>query len=169
MGDDLTLGIRLERDREALYRGAYMLKAAERMEADFSSGTPMPEVVAKERRFQQMHEDARRARLEAVTKAQRVAQWHGERVGNRTLVGWYLNPLLSNDPECVAADGHNFYAEEGTVIGFPGAVHLNCGCVAGPPIEGAGMVNDAVRGVVPITHIVSRPKYAAKRKARMSA
>lgn len=169
----LTLPIRIERDREALYRGAYMLKASERIETSIEEGLSLKQAVARERRFQQAHETARRNRLEAVVKAQRVAMRFGERVdtpsGPRTLVGWYLNPLLNNDPECVAADGHNFYAEEGTVLGFPGGVHMNCGCIAGPPIEGAGMVDAAVRGVVPITSIPSRPKFTKKRKARMSA
>lgn len=168
-GHDLTLGIRIERDREALYRGAYLLKAGERVNTAILEGKSLKEAIADERRYHRMHEEARRNRLLAVTRAQRIAKMVGEPEGNRTLVGWYLNPLLANDPECVAANGHNFYAEEGTIIGFPGAVHLNCGCVAGPPIEGAGMVNDAVRGVVPITHIPSRPKFAARRKPRMSA
>lgn len=164
-GFPLTFALRLERDREALYRGAYLLKAAERVQQAVNAGTPIKVALNRESRFYVAHEKARRGRLESVARTQKVAAAYGEQVkdpngANRTLVGWYLNPLLNNDPECVTANEHNFYAEEGTMIGFPGAVHLGCGCVAGPPIAGAGMVNDALRGsTVPLEHIGERPRY----------
>lgn len=169
-GHPLTTPIRLERDREALYRGAYLLKAAERVQASVDSGKSLKEALNAESRFYNAHEAARKARLQAVTHTQRVAMRFGAPVdvqgAHRTLVGWYLNPLLKNDPECIAANGHNFYAEEGTVIGFPGAVHLNCGCTAGPPIDGASMVNDALRGVVTLGHVSNKPTYTLSRKRK---
>lgn len=171
-GHRLSLSIRLERDREALYRGAYLLKAAERLQAALDAGKDFREAYAQEKRYFDQHERARAARLDAVTEAQRVGAWMGQRVEvgetTRTLVGWYINPLLKNDPECLVANRHNFYAEEGTVIGYPGAVHLNCGCYAGEPIPGAGMVNDAIRGmgVVPLAHVGKKPAYALSRKRR---
>jgi hypothetical protein len=170
-GLPLSLGMRIERDREALYRGAYLLKASERVQASVDSGMSLRDALNAESRFYNMHEKARRNRLDAVTEAHRLAMRLQTTVttpeGNtRTMLGWYLNPLLKNDPECVAANGHNFYAEEGTIIGYPGAVHLNCGCVAGPPIEGAGMVNDALRGVVTLGRTASKPSYPLSRRKK---
>lgn len=169
-GHRLTLSIRAERDREALYRGAYALKAAERVQAAVESGTRLDDALASEKRNYLLHEQARANRLDKVTEAQRAGQWFGQQVttpegSTRHLVGWYINPLLHNDPECLAANRHNFYAEEGTIIGFPGAVHLNCGCYAGEPIYGAGMVNDAIRttNVVTLGH-AKKPAYTLSRK-----
>lgn len=171
-GHRLSLSIRLERDREALYRGGYMLKAAERLQAAVDKNIPLRDALRTERRYFEQHEAARKGRLQAVTDAQRVGAWLGQKVNDhgrhRTLVGWYINPLLKNDVECLAANRHNFYAEEGTVIGYPGAVHLNCGCYAGEPIAGAGMVNDAIRlrNVLRLHEIGDRPTYALSRKRR---
>jgi len=167
-GHELTLAIRLERDREALYRGAYVLKAAQRVQDAVNGGTPLERALATEQRYFRMHEQARKHRLDMVTMTQRIGQRFGETVtspsgATRTLVGWYHNPLIQNDAECLAASGHNFYAEEGTKLGFPGAVHLGCGCYAGPPIEGAGMVNDVLAGVSSIEHA---PKLAYTLKSR---
>lgn len=169
-GHRLTLAIRAERDREALYRGAYALKAAERLQAAVDAGMPLRDALVQEKRFHDMHERARQGRLDAVTEAQRAGAWFGQEVqvrgATRHLVGWYINPLLHNDPECLTANRHNFYAEEGTLIGWPGAVHLNCGCYAGEPIPGAGMVNDALRGVVSLPHVGSKPTYTLSRKRK---
>jgi GNAT superfamily N-acetyltransferase len=170
-GMPLSLGMRIERDREALYRGAYLLKAAERVQASVDAGKSLREALNVESPYYVAHEKARRGRLDAVTEAHRVAMRLGTVVQTpegttRTLLGWYLDPLLKNDPECVAANGHNYYAEEGTVIGYPGAVHLNCGCKSGPPIEGAGMVNDAVRGVVTLGLVSKKPAYPLSRKRK---
>lgn len=170
-GMPLSLGMRIERDREALYRGAYLLKAAERVQASVDAGKSLREALNAESPYYVAHEKARRGRLDAVTEAHRIAMRLGTVVQTpegttRTLLGWYLDPLLKNDPECVAANGHNYYAEEGTVIGYPGAVHLHCGCKSGPPIEGAGMVNDAVRGVVTLGLVSKKPAYPLSRKRK---
>jgi hypothetical protein len=72
-----------------------------------------------------------------------------------------LNPLLNNEAECIAANGHNFYAEHGTVIGLPGSVHNRCGCYAGPPWTGAAMVDDVFRNLTAL-----KPKVHAKFKLK---
>lgn len=123
---------------EIFYRAAYIVNASKRVGADVGQGTPIPQAVAEEKRFFRSHEAARRRRMDAAAAVGAAANRYGP------LLGWYLNPLLNNEAECIAANGHNFRADEGTAIGWPGAVHLNCGCVAGPPIAGAGMVNDAL-------------------------
>jgi hypothetical protein len=167
-GDSLTTAGRIERDREALYRGAYLLKASERVQAAVNDGKPLRQALNEESRFYNAHEAARRARLDSVTETQRAASTSGtpmkdSRGASRTLVGWYRDPAKQNDPECLAADGHNFYAEEGTIIGFPGGVHIGCGCSAGPAHEAGGMVNDVLRGAVPLEHIAERPRYSVAR------
>lgn len=124
--------------KEIFYRAAYLLNAAHRVEKDTRGGENLQEAVRDELPNFRLHEAARAARLQ---NAVGIA-WRSNRFGR--LLGWYLNPLLDNERECITASGHNFYADEGTVIGYPGAVHPRCGCNAGPPIAGAGLVNDAL-------------------------
>lgn len=172
-GMPMTMAIRLERDREALYRGAYVLNAARRMQEAVDAGTPLQQALANEQRYFAQHEIARKRRLDMSVMAQRIGMRFGEPVtdpngASRTLIGWYHNPMIANDEECLAASGNNFYAEEGTIIGFPGAVHVNCGCYAGPPIPGAAMVNDVLRGVASIAH-ARKPAYTLKSRKRKIA
>jgi hypothetical protein len=163
-GEALTVAHRIERDREALYRGAYLLKASERVQKAVDEGKSLKDALHQESRYYAQHEQARRNRLDSVHKTQVAARHEGTQETDRngaprTLLGWYRNPALQNDPECLEADGNNFYAEEGTMIGFPGGVHNGCGCVAGPAHEGAAMVNDILRGAVGLEHIGERPRY----------
>ena len=161
---DLSSMIRRVKAHELFMRAAYVVNAAIRVQHEVGSGETLAEALSHERRWYAAHEHARRGRLEAVAQVQYAADTFGWREERGTLVGWYLNPLLNNDPECIAANGHNFYAEEGTVIGLPGSVHNNCGCYAGPPILGAGLVNDAVGNLAILHH--HRPKYKLKNKRR---
>lgn len=142
--------------QELYYRAAYVLRATARIQADLDSGLGLREAVAKERRFQQQHEAARRTRLEATKRDINNVELFGP------ILGWYLNPLLNNDRECVAANGHNYDALVGTLIGRPGTVHSGCGCTSGPPHEGAGWVDDAI-----VPHIVQgRPKVHKLKRRR---
>lgn len=133
-------------EAELYYRAAYIVRAAARIQANLDAGLSLREAIGRERPYQQAHEKARRARQLAVKRVNEQAAMFGQ------VLGWYLNPLLNNERECIAANGHNFDVLQGTVIGWPGAVHAGCGCEAGPPWEGAGWVNDAVQH-----HIVYGP------------
>jgi hypothetical protein len=144
--------------QELYYRAAYVIRATARIQASLDSGLTLREAVAKERRFHLQHEAARRTRLEATKRDIRNLELFGP------VLGWYLNPLLNNEGECIAANGHNYDAVEGTVIGRPGAVHSGCGCTSGPPHEGAGWVDDAVTG-----HIVHAGPKVHKLKRRRAA
>jgi hypothetical protein len=124
------------------YRAAYMFNAAGRISKSLNEKKPLRVALTQESVFYRQHEKARRGRLDAAARVQAASKMFGP------LLGWYLNPLLNNEGECIAANGHNFYADEGTVIGFPGSVHSNCGCKAGPPHEGAEMVNDVMRNLI---------------------
>lgn len=152
-----TEGIVLEvRDNESFFRAAYIANAAKRVQVHLDEvpvepgEVPEPEDVQKaldealeaERRYYEQHEKARKERQKTAAQVQTAADVFGP------LLGWYLNPLLNNEAECIAANGNNFYAVKGTVLGLPGSVHSGCGCYAGPPHDGGRMVNDAVKGVV---------------------
>lgn len=153
------------RDYDLYYRAAYIANAAHRMQRDMNQGATEAQALNREAPYYRAHENARKGRLEAVAQVQTAARHWGMHDGRGTLLGWYLDPLLKNEVECITANGHNFYAEEGTVIGLPGAVHNNCGCYAGTPHWGAQLVNDVMRNVIMLKH--SRPKF--KLKARQTA
>lgn len=140
-GSSLTTQARYN---DLYYRAAYILNASRRIQADLKQGKPLRVALSDESLHYRQHEQARRGRLDAAARVTKAAKMFGP------LLGWYLNPLLNNEAECIAANGHNFYAHEGTVIGFPGSVHPHCGCKAGPPIPGAAMVNDILSNVTAI-------------------
>lgn len=139
---------------ELYYRAAYVLRASQRIQADLDAGRSLREAIIREGRYWRMHEAARRQRLDAHRRDTRYVELFGP------ILGWYLNPLLNNERECIAANGHNYDALVGTVIGRPGTVHTGCGCTSGPPIEGAGWVDDAVA-----PHIVKLAPRVRRRKA----
>lgn len=146
---------RQAKDAERYYRAAYIVRAAGRIQADLDAGVSLRDAVRREARYWRLHEAARRQRLEAHKRDIKHAKVFGP------ILGWYLNPLLNNEIECIRANGHNYDALVGTIIGRPGTVHLNCGCTSGPPIAGAGWVDDAVRSVV----ILPKPKILKQKKA----
>lgn len=148
------------RNHETYYRAAYLGNAATRIERHMAQGMPLKVAVKKEEPYFIAHEKARKQRLKSASQVQVAAHFFGQDLYEGTLLGWYLNPLLNNEIECMTADGHNFIYEKGTTIGYPGAVHVGCGCYAGPPIEGATMVNEAVKGLTLM--FKRRPRFSAK-------
>lgn len=155
-------GVRDVRDQEVYFRASYLANAAQRLQKALNEGKTQREALAQEKVYYLAHERARRGRLESAAQVQTAGGLFGQPDQRGTLVGWYLNPLLNNEVECQQADGHNFYVEEGTVIGLPGSVHQNCGCYAGPPHQGAGLVDDVLGNVVRFTK--SRPKFKLRSK-----
>lgn len=160
-GATLTGEVRQVRDNEVYFRAAYLANAAHRMQQVMDDGATQREALRREAPYYRAHEAARRGRLTAVAQVQHAANLFGQPEARGTLVGWYLNPLLNNEVECVSANRHNFYAEEGTVIGLPGSVHNRCGCYAGPPHAGASLVNDVLSNVVKFQK-KSTPKFKLK-------
>lgn len=134
-------------DREAFFRAAYIANAAKRIARSLKDRS-LKDAIEAERRYFDQHKAAQDQRVNAAAQVQTAANMWGRPTEFGVLVGWYLNPLLNNEAECKAANGHNFYAEHGTVIGWPGAVHANCGCYAGPPHPVDTLVDEGVRGVV---------------------
>lgn len=142
------------RDADLYYRAAYLANAAQRIDRSLDAGKTQREALRAERVYFRAHEEARRGRLRSAAQVQAAQGLFGD------TLGWYLNPMLKNDPECIAANGHNFDANEGTVVGLPGSVHRNCGCYAGPPHEGARLVNEIMGNVLPLRK--SKPKFKLK-------
>lgn len=144
--------------QEIFYRASYILHAAERIEKDVVAGKAVQDALADEKAVFRKHESARRGRLGAAARVGKAANMFGD------ILGWYLNPALDNEPECIAADGNNFRASEGTILGWPGAVHPNCGCSAGPPHATGISVNEAVRKARSVI-FARRRKYGLRRMA----
>lgn len=140
--------VRSTRDKEVYFRAAYVANAAQRMQATMDEQGDAATALKREAPYYRAHEAARKGRLEAAAQVTVAAETYGQRDDRGTLLGWYMNPLKQNEVECQTANGHNFYAEEGTVIGLPGSVHNNCGCYAGTPHEGATLVNDELSNFV---------------------
>lgn len=140
--------LRVVANHDMYFRAAYVANAAKRIQLNIDNGMPEREALRREGVNFARHEAARKDRLRAVSQVQVTGEMFGQPDDDGTLVGWYHNPFLNNEAECLAASGHNFYVEEGTSIGLPGSVHANCGCYAGPPHVGMGMVDDAVKKVV---------------------
>lgn len=127
---------------DVYYRAAYVVNASARVNAELAAKKPLGEVVSKELRNYDLHEQARRRRLDAAAQLGSAVEEHGN------LLGWYLDPELNNEIECIRANGNNFYANRPPIIGLPGLVHDRCGCTGGRPHFGAGMVDDATADVI---------------------
>lgn len=140
--------MRAAANEELYYRAAYVVAAAHRIQRGLKATTPIRTVLADESTNYRRHEQARTQRRAAAERTARAAQIFGD------VLGWYLNPALNNEAECIAASGNNFHADTMPIIGWPGAVHMFCGCYASVPHENAGWVNDAV--ALHVTHAGAR-------------
>lgn len=153
-GSTLDDTVKAAKSAELYFRAAYLANAAKRITLETRNGQSMRVALQKERTFYHRHEKARAQRLDAVSRVSAMAALHGP------LLGWYKNPLLNNESECNAADGCNFLASTPPVIGYPGTVHAGCGCIPGPPIEGAPMVDTATKPFYTLGN--SKPKFKLK-------
>lgn len=132
--------VRKQATSELYYRAAYVIAASQRLTTAAKAGE-FETAVSRETSIFAQHEAARRGRIDAAASAAKSAQDWGQ------LLGWWRDPSSRSEAECIAADGNNFYADQGTTIGFPGSVHPGCNCFSGPPHPAGGMVDDAVRAV----------------------
>jgi hypothetical protein len=119
---------------ELLLRAAYVLKAAQRLAVSLGQGDTPRVALRRERPFWRRHEQARRARKDAVG---RVRDAMGAADDPRRL-GWYSHPDDRVTPECKAADGGWFDPLRPPLIGLPGTLHGGtCRCRPGPARLGA--------------------------------
>jgi hypothetical protein len=147
--------------REPAYDAWFVANSARRIAERVNAG--------KER------ERARRARRDAADKVDAATKTPGNLVVNgRTVLGWAAHGDDKTTWECVAADGHWFYADRPPVIGYPGMPHGGtCRCW---PIPATALmltgdaVDVAVRSAQPAAdHPAERtPKPVPTREAEAS-
>lgn len=155
---------RAQAQLEAHYRAAYVMNAADRLQAALDEAEHRVEVslpwdasqaaeddakaaaarealaaaARKERAYELAHERARRARLEAAAAVADAADQFG------VILGWYTHRDDRTTPECLAAHGSNFRADLPPIIGHPGTLHGGtCRCEAGPPFAGGPTTDEA--------------------------
>ena len=126
-------------------RAQFLVASARRMSAGLVravSGGQRWDVagaISGERRFYGQHMMSSWARMRAAAQVDTASMEHGR------LLGWYTVLDAKTSPECIAANRHNFWADDMPAIGYPGAVHLNCRCMPGPPVPGAALVGTGRR------------------------
>jgi hypothetical protein len=103
-----------------------------------SSGKSIAAAIADtaqaEQRYYGQHLVAMWARNKAAAAIDSAAMLHGR------LLGWNTVLTPTTTPECLAADRHNFLADQMPPIGWPGLAHAGCRCWPGAPFPGAPMV-----------------------------
>ena len=118
-----------------LRRAQFTVMAARRIDAAVtqahSRGESMTRALADavrlERRYYAQHLIAIWGRQKAGAQVDSAAMTYGR------LLGWHTVRDKKTSPECLAADGKNFYADHMPVIGYPGTVHPHCRCLPGTP------------------------------------
>lgn len=124
------------REAEFYYRAAYIVQAAHRIHQVTRAGRPLSDAVRGERAAYQRHLDAQGKRATSAMKINRLsARGDGK-------LGWYATLDSRTSPECRAANGKNFFADQRPSIGYPGSVHPSCRCEPGPAHRGKAMVYD---------------------------
>ena len=125
-----------------LRRAQFALNAGRRLTADMtqarSSGSgilrALADGVRRERRYYGQHLMAIWARSRAGAQVDSASMTYGR------LLGWHTVRDSRTSAECLAANGKNFYADHMPLIGYPGAVHVNCRCMPGAPFPGARLL-----------------------------
>jgi len=126
-----------------LRRAQFVVSAAQRIGADLiaarsrnqSVGEALLAAVQRERRYYGQHLLAIWNRSKAGAQTDTAALTYGN------LLGWHAHKQDGKiSPECLAANGHNFYADHMPLIGYPGAVHPHCRCQPGSPFPGARLL-----------------------------
>lgn len=143
---------RSQAKRELYFRAAYIIAASKRISQDVADGQTLGSAISAETPYFTAHELARRGRLNAAARVGLAASKYGD------LLGWYRDPDSNTEVECALANGNNFYASRGTVIGLPGTVHPKCACFGGPAHEFGEMVNDVVRRGLPVKSFLRAQK-----------
>jgi hypothetical protein len=90
--------------------------------------------MSRERRYYALHLMAIWGRSRAGAQVDSASMTYGR------MLGWHTVRDRNTSPECLAANGKNFYADHMPLIGYPGAVHPNCRCLPGAPFPGARLL-----------------------------
>jgi hypothetical protein len=161
--------------REPAYDAWFVANSARRIAERVNAGKDPEDAIRPERTYVDQRERARRARRDAADKVDAATKTPGNLVVNgRTVLGWAAHGDDKTTWECVAADGHWFYADRPPVIGYPGMPHGGtCRCW---PIPATALmltgdpVDVAVRSAQPTAdHPAERtPKPVPDREAEAS-
>jgi hypothetical protein len=107
--------------REPAYDAWFVANSARRIAERVNAGKDPEDAIRPERTYVDQRERARRARRDAADKVDAATKTPGNLVVNgRTVLGWAAHGDDKTTWECVAADGHWFYADRPPVIGYPG-------------------------------------------------
>jgi hypothetical protein len=132
-----------------VYDAWFLLNSARRMQERRRLGKPPVEVVKPERQYLEQRERARAKRRAAAEAVDNAVTPRSVKVNNRPVLMWRAHPDDKTTWECVAADGHWFYADKPPFIGYPGMPHGGtCRCwpaQATPMSLALGTVDEAVR------------------------
>lgn len=127
-------------------RAQFTVNSSRRFAADLgrvASGELSPgdlqATIGRERRYYGQHMQAIWQREMAAARVDSASMLYGR------LLGW--NAVIDSHvtPDCLAAGGKNFYADQMPAIGYPGTVHATCRCWPGAPFPGAAMVGGRTR------------------------
>jgi hypothetical protein len=121
------------------YDVAFLISSARRITEAMTKGKTADEAGKVEQSYDKMHTKANQVRTQSLQQTEKVM------LRNGPLVGWYAHYDSKTSPACRLANGHNFDAMQGTVIGYPGSVHPHCRCYAGPPHANGQMVDDVLQ------------------------
>jgi len=121
------------------YDVAFLINAARRITDQMAKGKTVDEAGQVQKSYNKQHVVANRVRNQTMQEAEKAMVRHGP------LVGWYAHYDTKTSPACRIANGNNFDAMVGTVIGYPGSVHPHCRCKVGPPFPNGQMVDDVLQ------------------------
>jgi SPP1 gp7 family putative phage head morphogenesis protein len=111
------------------YHVSFLISSARRITEKMQMNKPFEKA---ETTYDKQHHNANDVRQKAFKQAK----------SQGTIVGWYAHYDSKTSPACRLANGNNFDAMQGTVIGYPGSVHPHCRCFAGPPHPNGRWVDD---------------------------
>lgn len=129
---------RLNMARRAQYVTAAARRVAGAAREARARGEPVQAAIrhqlACEERYYAQHQRAMWQRAKAAGEVDMAAAQFGN------LLGWNAHDDDRVTPECLDADGKNFYATVMPGIGFPGTVHARCRCWPSAPHPGAPLL-----------------------------
>jgi hypothetical protein len=127
----------IERSHAPAWLALYVVAAHDRL----AQATDVAAAQQAEERYYALHLQAEERRQRAAALQDMTARLLGDRTETTlAYLGWHAVLDEHTTPECRAADGSNFRADQMPLIGWPGAVHAACRCTCGPPIPGAPLL-----------------------------
>jgi hypothetical protein len=123
------------------FRAAYLVNAVVRLQNSVNAAVSLSDALGTEARFYGLHVKAQDNRADSARRVDQVSGGDPDQ-----LLIWDATLDKNTTPECAAADGLTFTASTPPIIGYPGAVHVQCRCDSepAPPGYAAPHVNTAM-------------------------